>query len=55
MIKNVANGNFWALFKVYGSAIVDLIENKKLAIPETLSFEIHRLSTMREDYDRLVF
>jgi hypothetical protein len=54
VVEDVANGNGLGLVVAYGSAIVDLIENKELAIPETLSFEVRRLNDMRDQYERLV-
>jgi hypothetical protein len=46
LIEQVAQGNAATLVKEHGSALMDLIENTKLAVPETLELDTHRLMTM---------
>jgi hypothetical protein len=55
LIGDVAQGNAASLIIAHGSALVDLIENKSLAIPETLKFDANRINTMRTKYEWLVF
>ena len=55
LVEQVAQGNATALVKAHGSALVDLIENKNISIPETLLLDTQRIKIMRAQYERLVF
>lgn len=41
--------------EVYASAVVNLIGNKELSMPETFLLDTHRIRNMRAQYQRLVF
>jgi len=54
LVQNLVQGNAAAIATAYGSALVDLIENKTIPVPETLMFDIHRIDIMRHQYQKLV-
>ncbi len=54
LIGDVAKGDSESIIMAYGSAFLDLIEDKSLDIPETLQFDTNRIKKMRAEYERLV-
>ena len=55
VIHQITQRNSLAMIKVHGSALVNLVENKNLKIPETLQFDTYRFELMRSQYEWLVF
>jgi len=53
-VQQASQGNGLALMKAYGSALVDLIENPQMDIPETLEFDKPRFEIMRSQFEWLV-
>ncbi len=55
LVEYVVEGNAAAIVTAHGSALVDLIENKTLPVPETLMFDVKRIEIMRSQYQKMVF
>jgi len=54
LVGYIAEGNAAAIARAHGSAIVDLIENKTLCVPETLQWDVQKIEIMRNQYARFV-